>query len=46
MSNSSNENTINTATTLRRASIYIFLAVSAALVLITGQLAFYEALGM
>lgn len=45
MSDSSNESTLNTASTLRRASIYIFLAVSAALVLITGQLAFYEATG-
>ena len=45
MSGSSDQSTLNTSATLRRVSVYIFLAVSACLVLLTANLAFYELQG-
>ena len=42
---SSQQSTIDTADTLRKISVYIFLAVSACLVVVTARLAFDEIQG-
>lgn len=42
MTNSSNQSTLDTASTLRKASVYIFLAVCACLVLVAGHLTLEE----
>lgn len=46
MSGSTSQSTLNTAVTLRRVSIYIFLAVAAFLVLVTAHLAYDEYTGV
>lgn len=46
MLDSSQVSTINTANSLRKASIYIFLAVCACLVLVASHLAFEEIQGV
>ena len=42
MTNSSKQSTLNTAASLRKASVYIFLVVCACLVLVAGQLTVEE----